>query len=291
MTSGSKVRLSGGTLTSYINNCLLVTGGERVARAAVIPGDGQTPSLLEDASKFRQRVRRSKPVKRLGTEDEIDGLRTQPGGFGSSRHPGNVRVGCGCAPHGFPRFNGYDANSSFAEQTRRFRFPLPHLRRRAARAVRGHRDGADRFGRVGWTISDVVGCSIAESPDRIAIVTACHSSEHQSDATQHERHFPRGRFETKRLSPALHPDASAALAKLRAILKCLATRKPPPTLHGYVAKIATEEDVEGLVTASHVKGVAGRNPNRLNVRLHEARVEIAEPGTPLGSPYRTRPRP
>ena len=188
--------------------------------------DGQTPSLLEDASKFRQRVRRWKPVKRLGTENEIDGLRTQPGGLGSSRHPRNVRVGCGCAPHGFPRFNGYDANSSFAEQTRRDSGSRSHI---CGDEPRGRSEAIEnrmnRFGRVGWTISEVVGCSIAESPDRIAIMTVCHSSEHRSDATRHERHFPRGRFETKRLSPALHPDASAALAKLRAILRVPCSEK------------------------------------------------------------------
>src|SRR5215471_7903723 len=32
-------------------------------------------------------------------------------------------------------------------------------------------------------------------------------------------HFTGGRFETNRVSPALHPDASAALARLRAILR------------------------------------------------------------------------
>ena len=179
MTSGSKVRLSAAISPPTSTIACLVAGGERIARAAAIPGDGETSSLLEDASKFRQRVRRWKPVKRLGTEDEIDGLRTEPRRFGSPRHPDNVRVGCGCAPHGFPRFNGYDANSSFAEQTRRDSGSRSHI---CGDEPQGRSEAIEnrmnRFGRVGRTISDVVGRSIAESPDRIAIMIACHSSEH-----------------------------------------------------------------------------------------------------------------
>src|SRR2546430_8428624 len=75
--------------------------------------------MLEDPGKFTEGIRRSKPVKRLGADDEVDGLRTQPGGVSSSSHPRDIRVGCGGATHGFPRFDGYDSNALFTEQTRR----------------------------------------------------------------------------------------------------------------------------------------------------------------------------
>src|SRR2546427_11107145 len=178
---GNDIRIEthtlGGCLAAHVDNRPSVAERQRVARAAAVPADRKTPSMLEDPSKFREGVRSSKPVKRLGTEDDVDGLRTQPRGFGSSSHPRDIRVAYGCATHGFPRFDGHYANPLFAEQTRRDSGSRSHVcgdePRGRPETIENH---MNRFDRVGWTISDVVGCPIAESPDRVQVVTMCHSS-------------------------------------------------------------------------------------------------------------------
>jgi hypothetical protein len=85
------------------------------------------------------------------------------------------------APHAFPRFHGYDANPSFAEQTRGDSGSRSHI---CGDELLGRSEAIEnqinRFGRVGWTISDVVGCSIAESRDRVATITVFHPLEDHS---------------------------------------------------------------------------------------------------------------
>ena len=164
----------GVNLTADIDDRLSVAGGERVARAAAVPGDGKAPLFPEDARKFSQRLVGSKPVKRLGTEDEVNALRREPSGLGPSCHPRDVRVGCRGAPHGFPRLDGDHANPMFAEQTRRDSSPRSDIGGdELPGGSEAAKNGVNRFRGIAWTISDVVIDSIVESPNGLAIEVVC----------------------------------------------------------------------------------------------------------------------
>src|SRR2546422_2521867 len=97
---GNDIRIEthtlGGCLAAHVDNRPSVAERQRVARAAAVPADRKTPSMLEDPSKFREGGRSSKTMKRLGTEDDVDGLPTTPPGFCSSSPPPDIPVACGC---------------------------------------------------------------------------------------------------------------------------------------------------------------------------------------------------
>jgi hypothetical protein len=112
----------------------------------------------------------------MGAEDEVDALRTQPGGFGSPRDPSDVRVESGGAPHCFSRFDGHDANPSLGEQARRDAGSCPDICGDQPLGRAGAIENRlNRFGRVTGTIENGVGCSTAESFNRVAIVRLRHT--------------------------------------------------------------------------------------------------------------------